>query len=187
MALVGLPTSGAARELGSPGSGLRASELAGYAVSSDQSAGPLACRAASDQVVVGNIPQQPPGFQPLTDLLTDLDRADAGVSVVHAVAGMRGVGKTQLAAAYARAKLAEGWRLVAWVNAEDPGSLLDGLAAVADAAGLYDGRSWPHTAAGRMVRHRLEVDGDRCLVVFDNASILMRYGRFFLSVVQPVC
>jgi tetratricopeptide (TPR) repeat protein len=170
MAVAGLPTSSAARELGSPGPGLRASELAGYAVSSDQAAGPLACRAASDQIVVGNIPRQPPGFQPLTDLLTDLDRADAGVSVVHAVAGMRGVGKTQLVAAYARAKLAEGWRLVAWVNAEDPGSLLDGLAAVADAAGLYDGRSGRDTAAGRVVRHRLEVDGDRCLVVFNNAS-----------------
>ena len=136
-----------------------------------QAAGPLARPAASDQVVVGNIPQPPPGFQPPTDLLTDLDRADAGVSVAHAVAGMPGVGKTQLAAAYARAKLAAGWRLVAWVDAEDPGSLLSGLAAVADAAGLSDdGSGRDPAAAGALVRQRLEADGDRCLLVFDNAS-----------------
>jgi len=136
-----------------------------------QASEPLVHGAASDQVVVGSIPQQPPGFQPPTDLLADLDRARTGTSVVHAVTGMRGVGKTQLAAAYARAKLAEGWRLVAWVNAEDAGGLLAGLAAVADATGVsYDGSERDTADAGRMVRRRLEADGDRCLLVIDNAT-----------------
>ena len=133
--------------------------------------GPLAWGVATGQVVVGDIPREPPGFQPREDLLAELDRVGQ-VSLVHAVTGMRGVGKTQLAAAYARARLAEGWRLVAWVNAEDAGSLLGGMAAVAEAAGMSDRGTGQGTGgdAGQVVRHQLEVDGDRCLIVFDNAS-----------------
>ena len=89
---------------------------------------------------------------------------------MQVLTGTPGAGRTQLAAAYARAKLAAGWRLVAWVNAENPGSLLDGLAAVADVAGLSDVGSGRGTAdAGQLVRQWLEADGDRCLLVFDEA------------------
>ena len=132
---------------------------------------PLPPEATNHQVVVGDIPMEPSCFRSRAGLLAELDRASAQVSVIHAVTGLHGLGATQLAAAYARAKLAAGWRLVAWVNGADTGSLLAGLAAVADATGLADGDSGRGvTDAGAAVRHWLETDGDRCLLVFDDVS-----------------
>ena len=58
---------------------------------------------AAGQVVVGCIPREPPGFQPRAELLAELDRYDALVSVLYAMADRQGAGTTQLAAAYARA------------------------------------------------------------------------------------
>ena len=127
--------------------------------------------AASHQFVVGDIPAEPPGFRPRVRSLADLDRLGAGVSVIHAATGRQGLGATQLAAAYARAKLAAGWRLVAWVNGADAGSLLAGLAAVADATGLTDDISRPGSIdAAATVRQWLETDGHLCLLVFDDVS-----------------
>jgi tetratricopeptide (TPR) repeat protein len=123
-----------------------------------------------DHVVVGDIPGQRPGFQPRPDLLTRLSRPREGSPAV-VLTGARGVGKTQLAAAYARARLAAGWRLIAWVNARDSESLLAGLAAVAEAAGLSDGGSrYGPVDSGQAVRRWLEADGSRCLLVFDDVE-----------------
>ncbi len=130
--------------------------------------GPPSREAASDQLVVGDIPREAPGFQPRPYLLAELERVDQGVQLLT---GTLGAGSTQLAAAYARAKLAAGWRLVAWVNAENTGNLLAGLAAVADTVGLSVGGSRRDAAdAGRIVRHWLETEGDNCLLVFDDAE-----------------
>lgn len=132
---------------------------------------PLAPEMASHQVTVGGIPMEPPDFRPRAGLLAQLDQSGTRISVIHAETGLRGLGATQLAAAYARAKLAAGWRLVAWVSGADTGSLQAGLAAVADATGLTDDDpGWEIADAGAAVRHWLETDGDRCLLVFDNVS-----------------
>jgi tetratricopeptide (TPR) repeat protein len=118
--------------------------------------------------VVGEIPQAPVAFRPRPELLAALEGDKSSVHViVVAVTGMRGVGKTHLAAGYARAKVADGWRLVAWINAEEPTALLGGMSEIAAALGLEAAGAVP---AGRAVRHWLETGGRRCLLVFDNAT-----------------
>lgn len=125
-------------------------------------------------IVVGEIPREPASFQPREDLRQQLTEALTGtsthVAVVCAVTGTRGVGKTHLAAAYARQRIADGWPVVAWITAEDSGQLLTGLDQLADALGLRIAGE-DSGSAGWKVRHWLETAApDRSVIVFDNAT-----------------
>jgi tetratricopeptide (TPR) repeat protein len=130
---------------------------------------PRAWSVANGQVVVGDIPAQRPGFQPRPALLAIVNRTQEPPVVV--LTGGEGVGKTQLAAAYARARQAGGWRMIAWVNAHDTKSLLTGLAAAAEATIRPDGGAQENAAdAAQALRRWLEADGSRCLLVLDDAQ-----------------
>jgi AAA domain-containing protein len=100
--------------------------------------------------------------------LAEAFAAGQRVAVVCAVTGARGVGKTQLAAAYARQQAAAGCPLVAWVSAETTDVLVADLARVARAVGAADPDGGSVTSALRL-RDYLQARQDRALLVIDNA------------------
>ncbi|MFE7836425.1 FxSxx-COOH system tetratricopeptide repeat protein [Streptomyces sp. NPDC057474] len=122
-------------------------------------------------VRMGDLPREPVGFQPREDLLAEL--ADAterhSLTVVHAVTGARGVGKTQLAAAYARRRIEEGWPVVAWITAENTGQLTSGLAELADQLGAREA-GVDAAKAARAALTWIGRNPDPCLLVLDNAT-----------------
>ena len=129
---------------------------------------------ADDMVVAGSIPQAPLAFRPRPDLLAELGAAGPDVPRIRVVTGMRGVGKTQIAAAYASQCVDARWRLVAWINAEDTAAAVASLALVAYRLGLVQSSTGTEAPSpefsAQLVRSRLEADGDRCLLVFDNVT-----------------
>lgn len=122
------------------------------------------------QVVVGEIPRQPPAFVERAALARLAEAMEAGqVAVVCAVIGLRGVGKTQLAAAYARAKIADGCGLVGWVNAESRATMIADLARVAERVRVEDPKGDPRESARRLREH-LNARAGEGLLVFDNVA-----------------
>jgi hypothetical protein len=109
--------------------------------------------AHGPRIVVGDLPGEAVAWQDRTDLLDRL-AAIAGsgqAAVVCAVAGLRGIGKTQLAAAYARDRARRGWPVMVWIDAETETSLLAGLDALAGQAGIrQDGVDPAQTAKAAM-------------------------------------
>ena len=92
-----------------------------------------------------------------------------GVPVV--VCGMRGVGKSQLAATYARECEKARWPLVAWMDASTREALVAGLAGLAVEMGIDEdgGDAAPEILASRCVTRLNSGKGDR-LIVFDNVE-----------------
>jgi hypothetical protein len=132
---------------------------------------PAPVMVVPSQVVTGAIPARPVGFQPraaLMDALAEVVGSDR-VAVVCALTGQRGVGKTQLAATYARRRVEQKCPVVAWVNAERPESILAGLDALASALGLHREGEDAASGVARLVAE-LQTRVEPALVVFDNVT-----------------
>lgn len=132
---------------------------------------PAPVAAVPTQVVTGAIPARPPSFQPRAALMDELAEVAGSdrVAVVCALTGQRGVGKTQLAAAYARRRIGQKCPVVAWVNAERPETILAGLDALASALRLRREGEDAASGVARLVAE-LQTRVEPALVVFDNVT-----------------
>jgi tetratricopeptide (TPR) repeat protein len=119
-------------------------------------------------LVIGDVPREPKAFQPRAELRRQVTEiAAAGGLVVCSLVGSRGVGKTQLAAAYCRYCAGQGVP-VAWLNAETVGQLHGSLDLMAAELGLRREND-DSAAVAHKVRAWLEARRDPYVVVFDNA------------------
>jgi tetratricopeptide (TPR) repeat protein len=132
---------------------------------------PLPEMASAVVVVVGQIPACPPGFvrRDTVDQLAAELLGDGSVAVVCAVTGMRGVGKTQVAAALARSWMQSGRGLVGWVNAETLDGAVVDLARIAATLGVADPEGDSVASARRLAEYLATRRGES-LLVFDNAA-----------------
>ncbi|MFF2556789.1 FxSxx-COOH system tetratricopeptide repeat protein [Nocardia sp. NPDC058058] len=125
--------------------------------------------ASARAVMVGAVPRRSAHFvyrDQFAELSIGLTQGRGAVVVT----GMRGAGKTQLAASYARHVLDhEKNLLVGWVNAETPGALHSGLAEIAEHLGVSAIDGDPVKSTHRL-RDHLNNDPSAHLLVLDNAT-----------------
>jgi tetratricopeptide (TPR) repeat protein len=122
-------------------------------------------------VTESNIPfRVPEHFLGRDDALEAIDAAlkrDRGRVAITALHGLRGVGKTTLAAAYAERRRAD-YRATWWIRAQTPDTMRADLSALGVRLGWVaaDEKEEPALQA---VRERLRHEGEGLLLIYDNA------------------
>jgi tetratricopeptide (TPR) repeat protein len=138
-----------------------------------------AAAAASPAVErrVWTIPARVRGFTGRTELLAQLEAAlrSGSPTVVQAVTGMGGIGKTTAAIEYAHRHHDE-FDIAWWVPAEDPGLIPERLAELALALELTAATSPVGVGVARLLGELAR--RDRWLLVFDNAEDPRAMSRF---------
>ena len=125
------------------------------------------------QVRVGAVPRAADSFQDreVAARLREAAEQDGTVVLTQVLAGMGGVGKTQLAAAYARQAWQEGAGLLVWVNASSRDAVVAAYADAALALGLPGAdREDPERSAQAFLAWAETVTGCWWLVVLDDVQ-----------------
>jgi tetratricopeptide (TPR) repeat protein len=111
-----------------------------------------------------------PNFTGRGDLLDELQKAlcsSQHAALPHALLGLGGVGKTQIATEYAYRQSGD-YDLVWWVRCEDAATLVEDYAALAGPLNLPEKDAKEHSLSVEAVRRWLERN-DRWLLILDNA------------------
>ena len=87
---------------------------------------------------------------------------------ITALHGLRGVGKTTLAAAYAENKRGD-YRATWWLRAQTPDTLRADLVALGARLGWF-GAEEKEEPALKIVEEKLRIEGEGLLLIFDNAE-----------------
>lgn len=127
--------------------------------------------ARTGLVRTGTLPGRAPDFVD-TGILDRLAEqvAHGGQSTRVSLTGLRGTGKTQVAAEFARRCLADGWPVIAWVNAGSQGSLTTDLTVLAnEIVGVRDGEATETLLARWRAAWNSDPDPRR-LIVLDNLT-----------------
>jgi NB-ARC domain len=126
--------------------------------------------AGPERRLWGQVPPRNPGFTGRDALLSRIrDALLAGDrTVVQALQGMGGVGKTQLAVEYAH-RFADSYDLVWWINADQAGLIGNQFAELGENLGCVEPGTGLTDAARQQTLSELR-QRDRWLLVFDNAE-----------------
>ena len=127
--------------------------------------------ASPSRIRFGSRPMEALGFVTRSEQEDLFDAVFSAAAPRTILAGMHGCGKSQLAAAVAARCVEEEWPLVAWVNAESRGSVLEGLSELGQRMGVgeTDDRT-PETLARRCLDALESAEAADRLVVFDNVE-----------------
>ena len=127
--------------------------------------------ASPSRIRFGSRPMEAVGFVSRREQEDLFDAVFSAAAPRTVLVGMHGCGKSQLAAAVAARCVEEEWPLVAWVNAESHGSVLEGLSELGQRMGVgeTDDRT-PEALARRCLDALESAEAADRIVVFDNVE-----------------
>ena len=129
--------------------------------------------AGSTPAIMGGVPTPNPDFtgreETLRAVCSALDRDSGHPATPHALQGLSGVGKTQLAVEYIR-KFQSSYGLIWWIQCDDNFSLRRSFVSLAKRLGLAESDDIAHTVTTVLDQLRRGVPTANWLLVYDAAS-----------------